>query len=147
MKINIRIPVGLCFAPFIAQAMAAPSPPNARELHAAQCVAALEVSTEALAAQVKTGNEEARPLLLSRLEAGAAFIGDTYLHDDQDEKRARALADSELEAQKSLTDAQLAARQAVCAEEGAKLLSNANGLERALVIRLARKRMTKLLAS
>jgi hypothetical protein len=146
MKLHPRVAVSLSLSILVAHAIAATSPPNARELHAAQCVAALEVNTEALASQVKTGDESARPLLQSRLEAGAAFIGDTYLHDDQDEKRARALAEAQLEAQKSLSQEQLAARQSACAQEGAKLLANANGFERAIVLRLVRRRMAKLLA-
>jgi len=102
---------------------------------------------QALAAKVKAGDEDLRPLLLSRLESGTAFVGDTYLHDDQDEKRARALANQALESQKSLTEAQIAALQASCAEEGARLLAEANGLERAVVKRLARKRMDRMLGS
>ena len=130
-----------------AHAAPADPPPSARELHAAQCVAALQVNTQSLAAQVKAGKEEFKPLLLARLEAGTAFIGDAYLHGDQDEARARALANDALEAQKSLTDAQLAARQVACATEGAKLLADGNGLERLVVKRLAKKRMDKLLGS
>lgn len=49
--------------------------PSARELHSAQCVAALQASTEALAQQVKAGNDAARPVLQGRLEAGTAFVG------------------------------------------------------------------------
>jgi hypothetical protein len=133
-----------------AHALAAPvddtAPPSARELHAAECVAALQVNTEALAAKVKAGDDGARPVLQSRLEAGTAFVGDTYLHDDQDEKRARGLANAALESQKSLGAAQLAARQASCADEGTALLAEANGLERVIVRRMAKKRMDKLLA-
>jgi hypothetical protein len=135
----------------VASALAAPAddalPPSARELHAADCVAALQVNTEALAAKVKAGDESARPLLQSRLEAGTAFVGDTYLHEDQDEARARGLANAALEAQKSLSAAQLAARQARCADEGTALLADANGLERVVVRRLAKKRMDKLLSN
>lgn len=122
------------------------SAPTRRELHAAECVAALEAETEGLAAQVKGGDESLRPLLQSRLESGTAFVGDVYLHDGTDEAKARALANAALEAQKSLSTAQLAGRQASCADEGAKLLAASNGLERAIVQRLARRRMTRLLA-
>ena len=95
---------------------------------------------------MKAGHEESRALLQARLEAGAAFIGDTYLHEDRDEKRARALADAAAEEQKRLTKAQLQALQTTCAEEGSKLLSNASSFERLIVKRLARKRMDKLLS-
>jgi hypothetical protein len=147
MKTSFLWAVGLGLATAALTSPAAPMPPGPRELHAAQCVAALEVETEALAAKVKAGDEDLRPLLLSRLESGTAFVGDTYLHDDQDEKRARALANQALESQKSLTEAQIAALQASCAEEGARLLAEANGLERAVVKRLARKRMDRMLGS
>ncbi len=124
-------------------AEAAPSP---RDLHAAECVAALEVDTQDIAAQVKAGNEASRPLLLDRLLAGTAFVGDTYLHGGSDEKQARALANQALEAQKRLPPAALAARQRACATEGAKLYAGSNVLEKAVVKRLAKKRMDKLLA-
>ena len=127
---------------------AAPAaPPSARDLHAAQCVAALQVDAESLAGEVKTGKEGARPMLLSRLESGTAFVGDVYLRGESDEAAARKLANDALEAQKSLSEAQLAERQRACAEEGAKLLASSNGLERAVVKRLAKKRMERLLSS
>ena len=103
--------------------------------------------TQSLAAQVKTGKEEARPVLLSRLEAGTAFVGDVYLHGDSDEAQARKLASDALAAQKKLSDAQLTARQNACADEGAQLLAASNGLERAVVKRLAKKRMDRLLSN
>jgi len=121
--------------------------PAERDLHAAQCVAALQVQTEDLAAQVKAGREEVRPMLLSRLESGTAFVGDTYLHGESDESKARALAKQALEAQKSLTEAQLRSRQDACAAEGSRLLADSNALERAVVKRLARKRMDRLLGA
>src|ERR1700761_7167187 len=92
-------------------AFAEPSPPaasstaapaTASELHAAQCVAALEVSTESLAARVRAGQADARGLLQSRLEAGTAFVGDAYLKGTRDEARAKGLANKALEDQKSL---------------------------------------------
>jgi hypothetical protein len=131
----------------VASGASGATPPGARELHAAQCVAALQVNSEALAAKVKGGDESARPLLQSRIESGAAFVGDTYLHDDQDEGRARGLANDALEKQKALSAPELAARQATCADEGAKLLADANGLERAVVRRVAKRRMDKLLSN
>jgi hypothetical protein len=141
-----RIVIGGLLLGACAFAQAEPTAaPSARELHAAQCVAALQVSADALAQQVKSGNEAARPVLQGRLEAGAAFVGDAYLHGTTDEGRARALANDALEAQKRLNAARLSARQAACAAEGATLLSNSNGLERSVVKRIAKKRMEKLL--
>jgi hypothetical protein len=118
-----------------------------RDLHAAQCVAALEVNTQELAQQVKAGHDASRPVLLDRLVSGTAFVGDTYLHGASDEKQARALANQALEAQKSLSAQELAARQAACADEGARLFASSNGLEQAVVKRLAKKRMDKLLGA
>lgn len=144
MKISI-LAVGLTL---IGAANASPAAtPTAHDLHAAQCVAALSAHTDSLALQVKAGNQDAAPMLLSRLESGTAFVGDNLLHGDGDEARSRALVNDALGAQKSLTDAQLASRQASCAEEGARLLAASNGLERAVVKRWARKRMDKLLGS
>ena len=121
-----------------------PAAPTKRELHAAQCVAALDENTRNLAREVKAGRSELKPLLQSRLEAGTAFAGDAYLHGT-DEARAKQLANQALEAQKSLGEGELAARQAACSNEGAKLLEASNVLERAVVRRLAMKRMTRLL--
>ena len=140
--------VGACASAADTAASAQPSTPaSARELHAADCVAALQVNTEALAAKVKAGDEGSRALLQSKMEAGTAFVGDTYLHEDRDEAHARGLANAALDAQKRLSPAQLAARQTACADEGAALLANANGLERLLVRKMARKRMDKLLSN
>ena len=135
----------LLLAAAVAQAepVAAPSP---RELHAAQCVAALQVDAERLAKEVKAGRLESRSVLQSRLESGTAFVGDAYMHGTHDEAKARALANDALLAQKSLSQDELVARQASCADEGAKLLEASNGLERAVVRELAKRRMTKLLA-
>jgi hypothetical protein len=124
----------------------ADQPASPRDLHAAECVAALEVNTEDLAKQVKSGKEPVRPVLLARLIAGTAFVGDTYLHGNSDEKQARALANQALEAQKTLAPAELAARQLACAKEGTALYDDSNGLEKVVVKRLAKKRMEKLLS-
>jgi hypothetical protein len=132
----------------VSLAHAAPAPePSPRDLHAAECVAALEVHTQDLAQRVKSGNEASRAVLLDRLISGTAFVGDTYLHGNSDEKQARALANQALEAQKSLPAPELATRQAACANEGAKLFAASNGLQQAVVKRLAKKRMDKLLAA
>jgi hypothetical protein len=124
---------------------AAPSGPTPHELHTAQCVAALEANTDELAAQVKAGQADLRPLLLDRLQFGAAFIGDSYLQGERDEARAKGFLNAALEAQKALPKPQLSARQTQCAQEGAQLLANADFVSRAVVSRLAQRRMKKLL--
>lgn len=129
-------------APLASQA-AEPSP---RDLHVAQCVAALDSNTQDLADKVRAGQQASRRMLEDRLVAGAAFIGDSYLHGKRDEQQARELANREMEAQKNLPAAELSARQDACASEGAKLFAAGNKLQQAVVQRLAKKRMDKLLA-
>jgi hypothetical protein len=121
--------------------------PTPRDLRAAQCVAALDANTHDLARQVRDGKESLRGLLLDRLVAGSAFVGDAYVRGDSDEQEARELTDQMREAQKKLSPRELAARQASCADEGAKLYASGNGLQRAVVKRLAKKRMDKLLGA
>ncbi len=120
--------------------------PSARELHTAQCVAALDVATDDLAAQVRGGDKSLQPLLLSRLQSGGAFIGKAFLAGERDAAYSKQLHEEALEAQKSLSDAQRAQRQAECHDEGTRLLAAANPIERALVQRMASKRMRHLLA-
>ena len=134
-------------APLALAASAWASEPSARDRHAAQCVAALEASADDLARQVKAGQDTARKPLLDRLVSGAAFVGDSYLHGDSDEGQARDLVDQAAEAQRRLSAAELAARQTACAYEGARLLAASNALQRAVVKRLAKKRMDRLLGS
>ena len=116
-----------------------------RELHTVECVAALEVRSDELAKQVKAGRTELRVPLLATLDAGAAFIGSAYLQGDRDEARWQSRLRVAHDAQKGLADAVLAARQASCAEEGRRLLSEANFVGRAVVSRLVERRMQKVL--
>ena len=126
---------------------AQPLPPSAREQHTIECIAALEVKADALAKQVKTGEAERQPLLLATLNQGAAFIGHAYLQGDRDEARSQTLRDAALEAQKALPAAELAARQDACAQEGERLLSQADFVSRFFVTRLAKRQMQKLLGN
>jgi hypothetical protein len=121
--------------------------PSARELHTIECIAALEVKADALAKQVKAGQTELQALLLSTLNDGAAFIGHAYLQGDRDEARSQALRDAALLAQKTLPGAELAARQDACAQEGERLLSQADIISRFFVTRLAKRQMQKLLGN
>jgi hypothetical protein len=130
----------LTMAPLAAAADASP-----RELHAAECVAALDRSTQDLAQQVKAGQAAMKRMLQDRLLAGAAFIGDSYLRGNRDEDRSRALADEAERAQRKLPARELAARQSACADEGAKLYADGNGVQKAVLRRLAKKRMQRLL--
>lgn len=129
-------------APPAAQAA---TPPSLRDRHAAQCVAALEAGADDLVRQVKAGQEAARKRLMDQLTQGAAFVGDSYLRGDSNEAQARALVDEAEREQKRLPAAELAARQTACAAEGGRMVAAANPLERAVLRRLAKKRMDKLL--
>lgn len=121
------------------------SVPTERDTHTAECVAALDISTRQLAAQLKGGQDELRPILVARLKSGAAFIGSAYLAGERDKARTKALLEAALEAQKALPKAELDTRQVACEAEGTRLLAAANALERAVVDRVAAKRMEKLL--
>ncbi|GCL61000.1 hypothetical protein [Pseudaquabacterium pictum] len=134
-------------AALAAAAAAQAAEPTPQDRRAAQCVAALEASADDLVRQVKAGKETARKPLLDRLTQGAAFVGDSYLHGNANEDQARALVDQAEAAQRALSPAELAARQTACAGEANRLLANANALQRAVIKRLARKRMDKLLGA
>jgi hypothetical protein len=138
----LAITLGLTSLPALATRAAASSD---QQWHTAECVAALDVNTAELARQVKAGQEELRPLLLDRLKSGAAFIGAAYLRGERDEARAKALLKDALEAQKTLPEPALAARQLACAEEGGRMLAQASFLEREVVSLFAHRRLRKLL--
>ena len=121
--------------------------PTPQDRRAAQCVAALEAGADDLVRQVKAGTDAARKPLLDRLTQGAAFVGATNLHGAANDAQARALIDQAELDQRKLPPAELAARQAACASEATRLLAKSNPLERAVVKRLARKRMDKLLGA
>lgn len=119
---------------------------SAREMHSAQCVAALDLSTRRLAVRVKDGQDALRPLLLARLKSGAAFIGAAYVSGERDGSRMKRTLETALEAQKALSESEVVARLAACEGEGAGLLAGANALERAVISRVAAKQMQRLLA-
>jgi hypothetical protein len=118
--------------------------PTARELHTADCIAALEIKSEDLARQVKAGQTDQRPVLQTALDAAAAFIGQAYLQGDRDQERLENLKNSALQAQKSLTASELTARQTSCAQEGARLLTQVDVLSRFVISRLAARQMKRL---
>ena len=139
----------LFFIPFLLlfatrMALASGDAPTERELHTSECVAALDVRSEELARQVKAGQAESRPLLVSTLEAGGAFIGQAYLQGERDEARSQSQLAAALQAQKKLTETDLAARQSACASEGARLLSQTDAIGRFIISRLVQRRMQKL---
>ena len=130
-------------------AIASTEAPTERELHTSECVAALDARSEELARQIKAGQSEAgqsegRPLLVSTLEAGGAFIGQAYLQGERDEARSQSQLAAARQAQKKLPAAELAARQSSCALEGARLLSQTDVIGRFVISRLVQRRLQKL---
>ena len=113
--------------------------------HSADCVAVLRSATDGLAGQVKAGRQELKPVLLARLEEGAAFIGHSYLGGNRDEKQSKAMLEAATEAQKFLTPQELSALQLGCSKEGGELLEATNSLNRVVIKRVATNRMDKLL--
>jgi len=136
--------LALCSSTALAVA-AQTAEPTARDLHTFACVAALEVKANDLAGQIKAGQKDLQPLLLTTLNAGAAFIGHAYLQGDRDEERAQNLKDAALQAHKLLPANELAALQSGCAQEGGKLLAEADFIGRFVVTRLAQRQMKKLI--
>lgn len=125
--------------------MASTTAVSGRETHTYECVAALDTKADELARQLKAGQADLRPLLVTTLEAGAAFIGNAYLQGDRDEARSQALLNAALQAQKALSEADLGTRQSACAQEGARLLSEADLIGRVVVSRLVQRRLQKVL--
>jgi hypothetical protein len=136
------VPFFLLFA--AGTAIAGSDAPTERELHTSECVAALDVRSEELARQIKTGQTESRPPLVSTLEAGGAFIGQAYLQGERDEVRSQSQLAAALQAQKKLTETELSARQSACASEGARLLSQTDAIGRFVISRLVQRRLQKL---
>ena len=116
-----------------------------RELRTAECIAALEIKSEELARQLKAGQTEQRALLQTTLDAAAAFIGHAYLQGDRDQERLETLKNSALQTQKALSATELAARQTACAQEGARLLLQADVISHFVLSRLAARQMKRLL--
>lgn len=111
--------------------------------HAAACVAALESEAEILAEQFRQGKVETEPELVQRVQEGFAFIGSVYKQGVRDAEANKLLKAAE-KAQEELPPAELAARQAACQAEGARLLERANFIERAFVNGKAHRRVDKL---
>lgn len=110
---------------------------------AAACVAALKVRADSLGTRLPR-EPRVEPELTTVLEHGFAFIGDAYLNGMRDKARADAMLAQAEKAQKSLTPAQLAERQASCQAEGARLLKDASPFGRMVVSHQARKRVERI---
>ncbi len=130
---------------------AAPTALSTKSWARTQCVAALELQAEDIAARIKAEQAGAELHLRDRLRdvlrIGAAYIGQAYLDGERDEQKSKAWLDKARQEQEKLPAAELAARQDHCTAQGAKLLADTNPLSRAIVSRLAEKRMKKMLGS
>jgi len=111
--------------------------------HSAECVAALEVEAETMADQYRSGHTDVEAELVRRVQQGFAFIGTAYLQGVRDAEADRLLKAAEA-AQKEIPVDELTARQAACRSEGARLLENANVIERAFVMKAAQRRVERL---
>jgi hypothetical protein len=111
--------------------------------HSAACVAALEVEAIAMADQLRAGKTDIEPELVRRVQQGFAFIGVAYKQGLRKEAADKLLKEAEAKTQ-ALPPDELAARQAACRAEGARILENANIFERAFVAHAARKRVDRL---
>ena len=119
-------------------AQAGPAPERA-----AACVAALKLRADSLGARLPK-DPRVEPELTAVLEQGFAFIGDAYLNGMRDKARADALLAQAQQAQKSLTPAQIAERQAGCQAEALRLLKDASPFGRMVVSHQARKRVERI---
>ena len=127
-----------CEAAALPARAAGPSPQ-----HSAECVAALRVDAEAIADQYRRGRTEVEPELVRRVQQGFAFIGTAYLQGVRDAEADRLLKAAEA-AQKEIPTAELTALQLACRSEGARLLEKANAVERALVVKAAKRRVDRM---
>jgi hypothetical protein len=137
-----RYTTSLLAATFLAL-IALPARAGPTPQHTAECVAALEVQAAAMADEYRSGKTEIEPELVRRVQEGFAFIGTAYLQGLREDEANRLLKAAQ-KAQESLPPAELAARQAACRTEGARLLEKANVLERAFVMKAAQRRVDKL---
>jgi len=136
---------GLAAALGAARAQPQPRPQDAEPTpqHSADCVAALEVEAIAMADQLRAGKTEIEPELVRRVQQGFAFIGVAYKQGLRKEEADKLLKQAEANTQ-TLPQDELAARQAACQAEGARLLANANFFERAFVAHAAQRRVDRL---
>lgn len=111
---------------------------------AAACVAVMKSDVERLVPRFRAGEAALRPDLERLTAQGYAFIGTAYLRGLRKAEADRMLAQAEAQQRQQAPEA-LRLLSTACQAEGAALLANANGLERALVNNRARARVDKLL--
>lgn len=117
--------------------------PEAAFDRTAACVAAMKARAAALADRYRAGDDNVKSELTSLTEVSFAFIGAAYEAGLRKEEADRRLALAE-EAQKSMPRAKLDELVAACRAEGTAILARANAVERALVSKAARVRVSRL---
>lgn len=134
---------GLC------SAAAAQSDPSAQDLarwqQASACVAVLKADVLVLRDRHWAGTPGLKPEMKRLTEQGFAFIGDAYKQGLREPLADRLLEEAEA-AQKRASPESLRALSQSCRADGARLLKQANVLERLLVGNRAEARVDKLLA-
>ena len=113
--------------------------------HASACVAVLKREALVLTARYKAGQIETRPEIVKLTELGVTFIGTAYKRGLR-EPQADQLLDEAEKAQTHASPEALRQLLGECQLEGAKLLREANFVERALVGNRAASRVEKMLA-
>jgi hypothetical protein len=113
--------------------------------HASACVAVLKREALVLTVRHKAGHPETRPEIVRLTEQGFAFIGTAYKNGLRKPQADQLLDEAEM-AQKQASPEALRQLLGECQVEGAKLLREANFVERALVGNRAAARVEKMLA-
>jgi hypothetical protein len=130
-------------------AAAAQSDPSAQDLarwqQASACVAVLKADVLALRDRTWSGTPGLKPEMKRLTEQGFAFIGTAYKQGLREPLADRLLEEAEA-AQKRASADSLRALSQGCRADGARLLKQANVLERLLVGNRAEARVDKLLA-
>ncbi|HET7525645.1 MAG TPA: hypothetical protein VFK10_06860 [Burkholderiaceae bacterium] len=112
----------------------------------ANCIAVMEVNADALAKQVKAGDQQREPALRTELVRAAAIVGRTYLDGMHDERVAKAHLVAARERQKTWDQARRDNVHGACLKRADAELAASSGLERALFDRVADHRMQRMLS-
>ena len=134
-----------CLAGALAWTGAAPAATHATPDEMAACVAAMQVQAEEWAAAVRAGDAGLEKTLLAELERASALMGRSYLDGAHDEADAKARLKAARDAQAGWPREQREALRLSCDARANAELAASNFLQRALVQRMARKRLQTML--
>lgn len=136
-------PTMACLLSSLLATTALAAEPTPSHEHRAACVAALTTQAEPLAARLKNGDRSVEAELLKLTQSGFAIIGIAY-QDGLRKPEADQLLETAKKAQKSMPAPALSQLQASCQLEGARVLADANALERFLVTSAAERRVKRI---